>query len=258
MKMPHQTCPVILLPLIGFFMLLALPLTGCDPADPQAGEHADTAGAPTDTSKPPADDRVDLVITLPQPRFAETPKNLPKGLTEIEPPFTSPRPALQVEPGLSNVALGKPVTASDDFPAAGEPPLVTDGDKEALEGRSLVLGPKQQWVTIDLGQPFEIHAIAIWRNHRVPHIYYDVIVELAGEEDEDFIDGSIVFNNDRDGSAGKGVGEDLPYWEGFEGKLIPVDRKVARYVRVYSSGSTHNMLNSINEVEVYGKASEQE
>lgn len=208
----------------------------------------------TSTSEQTTSNLVELKLTLPQARFTETPKNLPGGLTEIEPPRTTPRPSLKVAPGLSNVALGKSVTASDDFPVTPvEPAVVTDGDKEAMEGRSLVLGPGQQWVTIDLGKPYEIHAIAIWRDHGTPKIYYDVIIELAGEDDADFIEGQIIFNNDRDGSSGRGVGKDLPYWESYEGKLIPVDKKVARYVRIYSSQSTHNQFNAINEVEVYGK-----
>lgn len=233
-------------------------LAACAEEKPESVDENSNASKSSDT--PNAQTHlVKLELQLPAARFTETPKNLPGGLTEIEPPRISPRPLMEVEPGLTNVALNKPVEASDMSLTPVEPAVVTDGDKEAQEGRSLVLfGPQQQYVTVDLGKPYEIHAIAIWRDHGAPKIYYDVIVELAGDQDQDFIESEIIFNNDRDGSSGLGVGEDLPYWEGHEGKLISVDKKIARYVRVYSSGSTHDDFNKINEVEVYAKPAGEE
>jgi hypothetical protein len=72
--------------------------------------------------------------------------------------------------------------------------------------------------------------------------------------DADFVKGvSEVFNNDHDNSSGLGVGQDKEYIETNDGKLVDCKGIQARYVRLYSNGSTSNDLNHYIEVEVYGK-----
>ena len=61
-----------------------------------------------------------------------------------------------------------------------------------------------------------------------------------------------VFNNDKDGSAGLGVGTDSEYSETSAGKTIAFDTVNARYARFYSNGSTVNGGNHYVEIEVYG------
>ncbi len=50
-----------------------------------------------------------------------------------------------------------------------------------------------------------------------------------------------------------GVGTDREYFETNEGRLVELHALKARYVRLYSNGSTESKLNEYLEVEVYGK-----
>ena len=77
------------------------------------------------------------------------------------------------------------------------------------------------------------------------------MVQVA--DDADFITNvRTLFNNDHDNSSGLGLGTDKEYWETYEGKLIEAKGTVARYVRLYSNGSTADDQNHYTEVEVYG------
>jgi hypothetical protein len=62
-----------------------------------------------------------------------------------------------------------------------------------------------------------------------------------------------VFNNDNDNSSGLGIGKDKEYIETFQGRPFIVKGIKARYVRLYSNGSTSSEMNHYVEVEVYGK-----
>jgi hypothetical protein len=193
---------------------------------------------------------VPIDIKLPKAVFIGTPQdtrvpNLEKPLGKDRPPFLAPE-------GTKNVALGKPVTSSDSEPIIGELSYITDGDKEAADGSYVELGPLQQYVTIDLGQIYNIYAIIVWHHHMQAQVYFDVVVQVA--DDADFIDNvTTVFNNDIDNSAGFGIGKDMHYTETNEGKLIDAKGVKARYVRLYSNGNTSDDLNRYTEVEVYGK-----
>ena len=133
--------------------------------------------------------------------------------------------------------------------------LITDGDKEAADGSYAELGPLVQYVTIDLEVMHEIYAIVIWHFHKEPRVYFDVVVQVAG--DPDFISNvGTLFNNDIDNSAGLGVGKDKHYVETNKGKLIDAGGVRARYIRLYSNGNNFNGLNHYIEVEVYGKLAE--
>jgi len=212
------------------------------------GNQAQTR--PAQTGEAPVDNGglVKIELVLPQPRFAGTPKNIPPGTTvEVR---KGPRPPLMAPAGTTNVALGKPVTASDEEPIIGETSVITDGDKEAVEGSYVVFGPGAQYVQIDLGRTCEIYAILVWHYHGDPRVYRDVVVRVG--EDADFITYETIFNNDHDSSSGLGVGTDREFFETFEGKLIRADGVKGRYVRLYSNGSTSDEMNNYTEVEVYG------
>jgi hypothetical protein len=191
-----------------------------------------------------------LDIKLPKPMFVGTPTNI--AVANLEKPLGRPRPPFLAPPGTKNVALGKPITSSDDQPIIGELTMVTDGDKEAAEGSYVELGPKLQHVTIDLKAPHKIYALVIWHAHKQAAVYHDVIVQVA--DDPDFVSNvTTVFNNDNDNTAGRGVGKDMSYVETSEGKLIDARGVQGRYVRLFSRGNTANELNHYTEVEVYGK-----
>lgn len=193
---------------------------------------------------------VPIKIELPKPMFIGTPQNL--GVKRLEKPLGKPRPPFLAPVGTKNVALGKPVTSTDEEPVIGEIEMITDGDKEAADGSFVELGPFQQHVTVDLGSKHDIYAIVMWHFHKQPRVYLDVVVQVA--DDPDFITNvETLFNNDHDNSAGLGVGKDLHYVETAEGKLIDAKGVQARYVRLYSNGNNNNDLNHWIEVEVYGK-----
>jgi len=153
--------------------------------------------------------------------------------------------------GTINLALHKKVTSSSP-PFNGSLDLVTDGNKEAREDTCVELKPRLQWIQIDLGAPHPLYYIVVWHCHLEPMIYHDVIVQVSN--DPNFVEGvTTLFNNDQDNSAGLGIGKDREYFETYEGKLIDAKGIKARYVRLYSRGSTYrDPLNRYTEVEVYG------
>jgi hypothetical protein len=192
-----------------------------------------------------------IPLELPTPRIVGTPKNVPPGtrvkITE-DPP--KPREPFLAPKGVKNVALKRPVTASDMEPVFGTLDLVTNGVKEAVEDAYVELGPGVQWVQIDLGAKYNIYAIVLWHEHKDPRVYHDVIIQVS--DDKDFIENvRTLFNNDHDNSAGMGIGEDWGYFETNEGLLAPAKGVKARYVRLYSNGNTADDLNRYTEVEVY-------
>jgi hypothetical protein len=196
---------------------------------------------------------VPLEIKLPRAMFVGTEKpicvsNLKKLSTKDRPPFLAP-------PWTTNIALGKPVTSSDEEPLIGEIEMITDGDKEAADGSFVELGPLLQHITIDLEGMYEIFAVVVWHYHQHPQVYFDVVVQVA--DDSDFITNvRTLFNNDTNNSAGLGVGTDMHYVETYKGELIDAKSAKARYVRLYSNGNNNNDLNHYIEVEVYGKPME--
>ena len=215
---------------------------------PETNENA----TPDDTATTAAGGLVEIELVLPKPMFVGTPQdtkvaNLEKPLGHARPPFLAP-------PGTTNVALGKPISGSDEEPIIGELDYITDGDMEAADGSYVELGPFLQHVTIDLEAAHEIYAIFVWHYHKMARVYFDVVVQVA--DDPDFVENvQTVFNNDIDNTAGLGVGTDMHYSETNEGKLIDVLNKgiKARYVRLYSQGNTSNDLNHYIEVAVFGK-----
>lgn len=200
----------------------------------------------------PADatDKVPLPIVLPKAVFAGTPHDAPVG-SNVEKPLGKPRPVPQVPKGTVNLALHKKVTSSA-APFSGTLDLVTDGNKEARDDSAVELKPRLQWIQIDLGQTSQLSYIAVWHFHLEPVIFHCVVVQVSN--DSHFIDGvTTLFNNDQENNAGLGIGKDREYFETNEGKLIDARGAKARYVRLYSKGSTYrDQLNRYTEVEVYG------
>ena len=161
-------------------------------------------------------------------------------------------PELMVPQGTVNLALNKPVSASDEKPILGELRFVTDGEKEGSESTFVELPPGTQWVQIDLQQSCQIFAICLWHFFREAHSYNDVVVQVA--EDAEFKQGvQTVYSNDQDNSLSLGIGKERPYIETNLGKTIDAKGIKGRYVRVYSRGNTANQLNHYVEVEVFGK-----
>ena len=196
------------------------------------------------------EDTIPLPVKLPKPAFAGTPQDIPPGTT-VEKPSGKPRPIPKVAKGTTNLALHKKVTASKP-PFGGSLDQITDGNKEATDESAVELVPRLQWVQIDLGSVSRLFYILVWHFHNEPVVFHDVVVQASN--DPNFIDGvTTLFNNDQDNSAGLGIGRDREYFETNEGKLVDAKDTKARYVRLYSRGSTYrDPLNRYTEVEVYG------
>jgi len=195
-----------------------------------------------------AEEMVKLVLELPKPLFAGTPKTIKTPNLERK----TVVPEIMVPAGVKNVAAGMEVTGSDDFPVIGELEYITDGDKDGADGSYVELGPGVQWVQIDLGAKKTLYAIALWHYHAQARAYRDVIVQVA--DDADFTTNvQTLFNNDHDNSAGKGIGKDKEYIETNKGRLIDAKSAKGQFIRLYSAGSTGSDMNHYIEVEVFGK-----
>lgn len=192
---------------------------------------------------------VPLKLEVPPAQLVGTP--VPIKIENLEPKAPNPEPDVPAD--VKNIAKGKAVTSSDDFPLIGELSLITDGDKEASDGCFVEIMNGFQWVQIDLGKTSEIFAIAIWHYHSQERAYKDVIIQIS--DDPEFAKGvTTVFNNDHDNSAKKGKGTNKAYIETNLGKLVVVNPPVkGRYVRLYSNGNTSNDMNHYTEVEVFGR-----
>jgi hypothetical protein len=62
-----------------------------------------------------------------------------------------------------------------------------------------------------------------------------------------------LFNNDLANACHRGAGTNREYFETREGKLIDAKGVKARYLRLYSDGSTDSALNEYTEVEIYAR-----
>ncbi|OHE81315.1 MAG: hypothetical protein A2107_15590 [Verrucomicrobia bacterium GWF2_62_7] len=201
-----------------------------------------------------ADDsgKTQLKINLPRPQFTGTPK--PIRSPNLEPPRNGKLyPPIEVPASCDKVlSKGCKVTSSDPEPIVGALSLITDGDKEHDAETYVELGPRKQWVQIDLGKEREIYAVCVWHYHGEARVYRDVICQISNEPN--FAGGVVtVFNNDHDNSSGLGVGKEKEYVESNEGRPFAVNGVKGRYLRFYSSGNTSNEMNHYTEIEVYGK-----
>ncbi len=195
-----------------------------------------------------AEDKEVLALKLPAPTLKGTPEDLPVG-PNLEPLPEKPRAPFLTVKGVKNVALGKPVISSVK-PFSGELSQVTDGKKEAFDYDAVEMKKGSQYVQVDLGEAYTIHAIVMWHDHRYIQVMHDVIVQVS--DDPEFKNNvTTVYNNDVDNSSGLGVGTDREYFETHEGRIVEVKGVKGRYVRGYTKGGSLSALNCWQELEVY-------
>jgi hypothetical protein len=191
---------------------------------------------------------VPLQIKFPMHTLKGTPEDLPSG-PNVEPPSDKPPTPVQVPAGVANVAAGKPVTSSVP-PFQGELPQITDGKKEPNDDDAVEFRKGVQWVQVDLGKAYAIHAVAMWHDHRYVQSMRDVVLQISN--DPEFKSGvTTIYNNDTDNTAGLGVGTDREYFEMEFGRVALAKGVSARYVRGYTRGSNQSALNCWQEIEVY-------
>ena len=198
---------------------------------------------------------------LPEAKFAGTPAVVPEGTTVDKKTLGKKRKPIFVDKDVKILSTDKEITALDDAPLMGDLEMITDGDKDAGDGSYVELEADLMWIQIDLEKEYELHLVQLWHFHSQPRIYHDVIVQISS--DPEFKKNVItVYNNDHDNSAKLGKGKQREYFESNEGKMIdcrintkgkkPTGQK-ARYVRLYSNGSTADDQNHYTEVVVFGK-----
>ncbi|MBT3277810.1 MAG: hypothetical protein HN909_02585 [Phycisphaerales bacterium] len=223
-------------------------------ADDAPAPNPEPKPAPKPEPKPSAAGQVELKIALPVERIDGTPLP-PQGEPNMETskPVGYTRPAFYVPSGTINLALGKTVTVSDE-PLGAELSQIVDGNAESTQETTLDFGSAPAWVVVDLGKECEIFAILMWHSHSNIYVFRDVIVEVSN--DPDFLSSEVLFNNDHDGSLGKGhkKGTDKQYVETYEGKLIDAKGVKGRYVRFWSNGNTADKSNYWIEAQVFGRA----
>ena len=198
---------------------------------------------------------VELAIALPSQRCCGTPHPPAKTEPNMEPakPAHYRRPRFYAPEGTTNLALGKDVTASEE-PMMGELAQLVDGNAEATDDTILDLDSGPAWVTVDLGKPCEVFAVLSWQRHNNLFAFRDVVIETA--DDKDFATNrQILFNNDHDGSLGKGHGKgaNTQYLENYQGKLVDARGIKARYVRFWSNGNSHDASNYWTEINIFGR-----
>jgi hypothetical protein len=232
--------------LIGIITILAVFAAGYSQSTNPAAKEGETIAKAE--AKKAATKK--LKLDVPPLQLEGTP--VPVKLANLD-SSKKPNPQPEVPADVTNVALNKPVTASDDFPLMGDLVQITDGDKGGSAGSVVELMGGVQWVQIDLEKQAEIFAVAVWHYHSQERAYDDVVVQLS--DDPEFKkDVVTIFNADHDNSAKLGQGKDKAWIQTNEGKLIVCEKPVkARYIRLYSNGNSTNETNAYIEVEVYGR-----
>jgi len=233
---------------MAVFSSCSLLMFGCDqqksakPVAPATQAASKSPSAPPGLTEVPFKPARQLIVGTPKDIKIEGPLE----------PYIDKRPPFYAPPGVVNLAAKRPVTSSDKEPIIGSLDLITDGDREGVEGSWVELGPGLQWVQVDLGKTEQLWDILLWHFHAGPRVYKDVIVQVS--DAPNFATGvTTVFNNDHDNSAKMGIGKDKMYIESHVGKLIEIKGQAkGRYVRCYSKGNTSDDQNHYIEVEVYG------
>lgn len=179
------------------------------------------------------------------------PLDFPTG-PNIEPLREKPRAPFLVPAGVTNLALGKPVTASMNTTWSGTFAMVTDGKKEAFHYDLVEFAGGVQWIQLDLEQEHEIYAIVVWHNHIWPEVFQKSVVVQAADNAEFTKNVRTLFNNDHENLAGLGKGTDKQYFEDHEGKLIDAKGIKTRDLRCYSNGSNKSPVNAYQEIEAWG------
>jgi len=157
-------------------------------------------------------------------------------------------------PGTGNLAANVLPTS----PSAGWLNLsyAADGIKSASNYADSNTGTGLQYIQLDLGTSYNLNDIKLWHYFGDARTYHDVIVMVSNNAGFTSGNYTVVYNNDQNGNAGFGNGLDSEYAETSSGLDIPFTASVnARYVRLYSNGSTVNSCNHYGEVEVYAATS---
>jgi uncharacterized protein YjdB len=150
----------------------------------------------------------------------------------------------------NNLASG--ITASTSKPFS-DVSMITDGIIDTNSYADSYTNSGLQWIQLDLGASYFLNNIKVWHYFGDPRKYHDVIVQIS--DDASFSSNvRTVYNNDTDNSAGRGTGTNSEYAETSKGLNIDFSSTSARYVRLYSNGSTSNAYNHYVEVEVYALA----
>lgn len=198
-----------------------------------------------------AESMVPLKTKIPAPAFHSGPVTVTA--TNLDARMREPRPAFMVPVGTTNLAAGKPVSASNTNLNSSGLAKITDGEKSPYEDSCVDVGFRKQWVKIDLSQDAEIFAVLVWHCHYQDSIFFDVVVQIS--TDADFQkEVTTIFNNDSDNTLGLGAGKDQNYYETNDGKLIDAKGVKGRYVRLFSNGSARDLSNYYMEVEVFGRS----
>ncbi|MFD2329614.1 hypothetical protein ACFSR7_10205 [Cohnella sp. GCM10020058] len=149
-------------------------------------------------------------------------------------------------PAVVNAAAGKTPTSGSFVNNAAYATDGATGDKNLYAG----LDQGLQYLQLDLGASYAVNRVKLWRFYD-NRIYKDIIVQMSTTAD--FSSGvTTVFNNDANNSAGKGAGTDAEYAETAAGKEIVFNSVTARYVRIWSNGSSVNAWNHYVETQVFG------
>ena len=152
-----------------------------------------------------------------------------------------------ISSSIKNLASGKLLTSSvafSDILRINDKSLDTTSYSDSTPSIGL------QWVQLDLGASLALGDVKLWHYYGDIRKYHDVVVQVSN--DSSFKKGvTTVFNNDTDNSSGLGIGKNAEYVETSAGKDISFSTVKARYVRLYSNGSTENQYNHYVEVEVY-------
>jgi len=159
-----------------------------------------------------------------------------------------------VAKGHQLLSLNKPVTTSDPYPPLqGSLDWITNGEIDGNPGYSVILdSPGLQWIQIDLEDSYLIDAVVFWHFFSEDRVFHDVIVQVSNDE-EFTTDVTTLFNNDHDNSSGLGTGTDKAFIGTNQGKQVPGNGVNARYVRLYSNGSTASRNNEYIQVQVFGR-----
>ena len=166
----------------------------------------------------------------------------------------------------SNLALNMPVSSGSsnnpNFSFSGSVnALINDGVVNASDS-TMVATNRAGYAQIDLGEIVEIDYMHLWRYWNDSRTFYATVF-VVSETVAGFSSGegrTVLYNTctdagsaDRGGDVhGFGVGKDIPVPESATGLKVNANGVKARYVRVYSNGSTANTYTHWAELMVYG------
>ena len=155
--------------------------------------------------------------------------------------------------GMKNLANGKTPTTDGRSDTHSRIASATDSTY-ASSSLYWHVGKGKKYAQIDVGRSRWMDSLRVWHYFGDKRRYHDVIFQLSN--DASFGSGvTTVFNNDLNNSAGLGAGTDGEYDETVTGKIVHFAPVQARYVRLYSNGSTKNSGNHYTEIMV-GQGSE--